>query len=106
MAPTPAPADEFDYVIENAYIDDNGKLQISLVYQGESEEQTVTLIAASYNGDTMAGVRIFEVVSTDIDPDGYALPSGDKIRLFIWSGFGKMTPLARPFEINSAHTAD
>ena len=98
--PTDAP-DDLDYIIEDASVVD-GKLQASLVYHGSDMNPTAKLIVASYDGNIMTGVWIFDVNGEDIDfgTDSYTLPDGDKIRLFIWNDLGKMIPLAQPKDVN------
>ena len=99
VEPTDAPYD-YDYIIEDASVAD-GKLQASLTYRGENPEATAKMIVAAYDGTSLTGVWIFDVNGEDIDfgNDDYTLPEGDKIRLFIWSGFDNMIPLARPCDI-------
>ncbi len=98
LSVTIARQDEFDYIIRSAELGADGKLNIDLEYQ-EKEPKAAKLIVASYDAEgILTQMKEFDISGANVDLGGYA-PNGDIIKLFIWSGFGDMTPLAVPYEI-------
>lgn len=82
--------------LEKITVDADGKLNASLINNGDDKLETVTLISAQYHDGIIENVGIFDVSSEgDIDFGNYTINTNTELKLFVWDSLNGMKPLSR-----------
>ena len=103
-SPTESPApDRYEYQIQEAYFDTDGKLNAKIVYTGEGTAPAAKLIAASY---TETGLLInsetFDINGSEPQNLDYPQPDSGEVRLYIWEDVNTMRPMSAVKKVDVA----
>lgn len=89
----------YEYEIESAAFDANGKLCVTLKANQDVPESAV-LIAAAYGDDeVLSHIKSFDVKGTEISGLDFDKPSAGKVYMFIWNSIDGMIPLGEAVEV-------
>lgn len=88
----------YEYEIESAAFDANGKLCVTLKANQDVPESAV-LIAAAYGDDkVLSHIKSFDIKGTEITGLDFDKPSAGIVKLFIWNSIDGMIPLGEAAE--------
>lgn len=91
--PTAMPELQYLYEIQEFEFDADGKLNLSLTYNGQGGDKASLLIASYADNGILTGVKIFNIYEDKIEDLDFSTPSSGKIRFFVWN-FTELKPLS------------
>lgn len=106
--PTATPSSDYDYQINSAYFDNDGKLNVDYTYTGAEAEPKAVLIAAAYDAEeALVSSQTYDISGTDKAVlDGFAKPEDGNTVVYIWDSMSSMQPLSAKTAVSDQAPAE